>query len=152
MKDLSMPLATPTISPLEAGDYDQWLALWNGNNQGHSNQAVTAETWNRLINPVYPVHGLAARVDGRMAGLLHYILHPVTGHIQPVCYMQDVFIDPAYRRRGLARALIGRLAETGRAERWARIYWLAEQNNQAAQNLYKNIGVKLDFTLHVLPL
>jgi len=143
---------SPLISPLQDDDYEQWLPLWIGNNQGHNNEAVTAETWNRIINPLYPVHGLAVRLDGKIAGLVHYILHPVTGHINPVCYMQDVYIDPAYRRRGLARALIIALAEIGKQEGWPRLYWLAEERNAAAQNLYKNIGVKLDFSLHVLPL
>lgn len=145
-------IPAPTITPLTQDDFDAWLFLWDANNQGHRNPEVTEETWSRLINPIFPVHGLAARCGGKMAGLLHYILHPVTGHINPVCYMQDVFVDPAYRRRGLARALIANLAETGRMEGWPRIYWLAEQDNLAAQNLYRSIGVKLNFSLHVLPL
>lgn len=140
------------IRPLEQDDYDQWLPLWDGNNQGQSNADVTAETWNRLINPVYPVHGLGAFNDGEMTGLLHYILHPVTGHIDPVCYMQDVYVDEKFRQRGIARKLVTELSHIGKMENWARIYWLAEEDNIAAQNLYKNIGVKLNFSLHVLPL
>lgn len=141
-----------TVRPFEEADYGQWLPLWNGNNQGQRNDGVTAETWNRLLNPVYPVHGFGAFENGTMTGLLHYILHPVTGHIDPVCYMQDVYVDPAFRRRGIARKLVSALAQTGKAEKWARIYWLAESENIAAQTLYRNIGVKLNFTLHVLPL
>jgi RimJ/RimL family protein N-acetyltransferase len=37
-------------------------------------------------------------------------------------------------------------------ENWARIYWLADGSNDAAQRLYKNLGVKLDFSLHIMPL
>ena len=140
------------IKPLEQNHYREWLPLWDENNMGQSNQDITAETWRRMTDPAFPVHGLAAWIDGRMAGLLHYILHPVTGHINPVCYMQDVYVAPAFRRKGIARALIAALAETGQNENWARIYWLAENDNEAAQNLYKNIGVKLNFSLHVLPL
>jgi ribosomal protein S18 acetylase RimI-like enzyme len=140
------------IKPLEQKDYEQWLPLWNGNNQGRSDPAVTTQTWGRLMDPDYPVHGLGAHYQGTVAGLLHYILHPVTGHIQPVCYMQDVYVDPSCRRKGIARALVRELEKTAKSEKWARIYWLAEIDNQAAQNLYKNIGFKLGFSLHVLPL
>ncbi len=147
-----MKASSPVISPLGANDFEQWLPLWNGNNQGHLNEAVTAETWRRLIDPAFPVHGFGARCGGAMAGLLHYIVHPVTGHINPVCYMQDVYVDPAHRRKGIARALVMRLAEAGKTQGWPRIYWLAEQNNAAAQSLYKDIGVKLNFSMHVLPL
>lgn len=141
-----------TIRDFDMDDYAHWLPLWDGNNQGHKNQPVTEETWNRILSPVFPVHGLGAFKDGQLVALLHYVLHPVTGHIDPVCYMQDVYVDPAHRRKGVARKLIESLARTGHENNWARIYWLAEQDNIAAQKLYKDIGIKLNFTLHIMPL
>lgn len=144
-----------TVRPVSRADYDQWLVLWNANNQGHKNDEVTAVTWQRLMDGVQkegPVRGLIAEVDGEIAGLVHFILHPVTGHIKPVCYMQDVFVDPGHRRQGIGRALVTALAGIGASEGWARLYWLAEAHNKEAQSLYKNLGLKLDFTLHVLPL
>lgn len=143
---------TAVIDDIRRDDYEQWLALWDANNGGKRDDAVTAETWNRLNNPVFPVHGLVARKGNRLVGLVHYILHPVTGHIMPACYMQDVFVEPAFRKQGIARQMIGHLAATGAREGWARLYWLAEADNVAAQNLYKNLGVKLNFTFHVMPL
>lgn len=139
------------IRPLIAADYEAWIPLWNANNQGHINQEVTAITWQRLMeNP--QVRGLGAFDKDKMVGLVHFILHPVTGHIKNVCYMQDLFIDPAHRRKGYARKLVEALAMTGKKEDWARLYWLAESHNKEAQNLYRSLGYKLDFTLHVLPL
>lgn len=140
------------IRPLALGDYSQWRGLWDANNQGCGKDDVTAETWRRLMSEADPVHGLAACVEDRMAGLLHYVLHPVTGHIAPVCYMQDVFVAPDFRRRGIARALVETLAETGKDAGWARIYWLAENDNVAAQALYRTLGVRLNFSLYILPL
>lgn len=145
-------IISPRIECFKQQDYGTWLALWDANNQGQSHPATTAETWKRILDPAIPVYGLGAYIDDNMAGLLHYILHPVTGHINPVCYMQDVFVDPAQRRKGVAKALIAELARTGKTNDWARIYWLAENDNIAAQNLYRTIGVKLNFSLHVLPL
>ena len=140
-----------TVRAIKAEDYDQWLALWNANNQGHINHEITAATWQRLMSNDQ-VRGLIAEHDGQIAGLVHFILHPVTGHLKPVCYMQDVFVDPAHRRKGIARKLVTALAAVGAHEGWARLYWLAEARNAEAQALYKNLGLKLDFTLHVLPL
>ncbi len=123
---------------------------------GRRDEGVTTETWSRLVDPGSQVNGLCA-IQGRagqndaMIGLVHYILHPTTGHVEPVCYMQDVFVDPAHRQKGIARKLVEHLAKTAKAEKWARIHWFAENNNEAAQALYKNLGVKLDFSLHVLP-
>lgn len=133
-------------------DYEGWHALWLANNKGACAEDVTAETWNRLNLDVYPVHGLVAEKNDKIVGIVHYILHPVTGHISPVCYMQDVFVDEAHRKQGIATAMIEHLAEIGKREDWARLYWLAENNNEDAQALYAHLGIKLNFSLYVHPL
>lgn len=142
----------PEIRPIQPGDYAGWLPLWDGNNQGARNEQVTAMTWARLNDPVFPVHGLMAFIKDKPAGLLHYVLHPTTGSLKEICYMQDVYVDPVFRRQGIARAMITQLSAIGRTRGWARIYWLAENGNAAAQSLYRNLGIRLDFSLHVMPL
>ena len=140
-----------TIRQFKQSDFDNWLPLWNENNQGHENEEVTRQTWERLLDPDSHVNGLGAFDGNKLLGLLHYILHPVTGHLHPVCYMQDLFVSESHRRKGVGRALVNQLADKGRKEDWARMYWLAEADNLEAQELYKNIGVRLNFTLHILP-
>src|SRR5690242_15086407 len=137
------------IDDICTDDRDAWQRLWDANNLGQKNETVSAETWKRLLDPSSPVHGFAARVDGQMVGLVHYILHPVTGHIQPVAYMQDLYVDPPFRRKGIARTLVTHLAALGKQKKWARLYWLAENSNGDAQALYRHLGAKLDFSLHV---
>lgn len=140
------------IRSLAQQDFEAWKPLWEENNLGQVERHVTDNTWQRLMDPASSVCGMGAWIDGKMAGLVHYILHPVTGHIEPVCYMQDVYVDPAFRRRGIGKALVGSVAAQGRQRGWARLYWLAEDNNEAAHALYREIGVKLNFDLYVLPL
>ncbi|MCC6599011.1 MAG: GNAT family N-acetyltransferase [Alphaproteobacteria bacterium] len=140
------------IRPIFPEDYALWLPLWNGNNQGLENEAITKSTWERLNDPNFPIYGFLALKNGKAAGLLHYVLHPTTGNLKNVCYMQDVFVSPDFRRGGLAKALIAALAEEGKRQDWARVYWLAESANMAAQNLYQSLGIRLDFTLHMMPL
>ena len=139
------------IRPLKSEDFPAWLSLWDGNNNGVRDEAVTTETWTRLIDPDFPIHGIVAEDKaGELLGLVHYVLHPTTGSLTDICYMQDVYVDPAQRRKGIARKLVEHLARHAKQEKWGRMYWLAEADNESAQHLYKDIGVKLDFTLHVL--
>lgn len=142
------------IRPIENRDFPGWLPLWDGNNLGHRDEEVTSETWSRLINPEAAVHGLVAEEGGRLIGLVHYITHPTTGSVSDVCYMQDVYVDPEFRRRGIARKLVEELIAVGKKQKqgWARIYWLAESGNEAVQALYKSLGTKMDFTLHMVAL
>ena len=134
-------------------DYESWLPLWQANMENSASDEITAETWRRICDPAFPVGGIGIRPaeDAPLCGICHYILHYTTGNLNQVCYMQDLFIDPAYRRRGLGKILVTYLAALATAKGWARLYWLAEGKNEAAQSLYRSIGYKLDFTLHVLP-
>ncbi len=140
------------IRPLESNDFPAWLPLWDGNNMGHRNEGVTTETWSRITDPDHAVNGLGAFEKSDMVGLVHYILHNTTGYIEPVCYMQDVFVPPEHRKKGIAKKMVKNIEMLAKKNNWARIYWLAENKNEAAQALYKNIGLKLDFALHVIPL
>lgn len=139
------------IRPIHSDDFGAWLPLWNANNLGHINEPVTTQTWMRLTDETAQVCGLVAENKGELVGLLQYVLHPTTGSIEPVCYMQDVFVTPERRSQGIARKMIAELERIGKREAWNRIYWLAEANNEAAQALYKSLGQKMDFTLHILP-
>jgi len=140
------------IRPLTRGDYDGWLPLWQANCLHQISDEVTAETWRRLTNPKEQVYGLGAFDDeGTLQGFLHYILHATTGFIEPACYMQDLYIDEKQRRQGLAKLLVWELNALGKTQNWARIYWFANNNDAAVQNLYKNLGISMDFTLFMLP-
>ena len=97
-----MPLK---IRAIENRDFPDWLPLWDGNNLGQRDEAVTSETWSRLIDPESSVHGLVAEKDGKLVGLAHYITHPTTGSLQDVCYMQDVYDAPPHSQQGIAKTL-----------------------------------------------
>ncbi|MCK5384448.1 MAG: GNAT family N-acetyltransferase [Alphaproteobacteria bacterium] len=141
------------IRPLVLEDYSKWLPLWNGNNLGQHNEDVTAKTWERLCDPKNTqVNGLAADMGGRLLGITHYILHPTTGHINQVCYMQDVYVDPAHRRKGIAKRMVEELTKIAVREKWARMYWLTQTGNLEAKAMYESFGVKLDFSFYVLPI
>ena len=139
------------LRSLERKDHDQWLPLWQANCLHQISDEVTAETWRRLTNPKENVYGLGVFDDNdKLLGFLHYILHPTTGFTAYACYMQDLYIDEAFRRQGYAKRLIWELHALGKAKKWSRIYWFAENNNIATQNLYKTLGIKIDFSLHML--
>lgn len=140
-----------TVRPLERKDYDSWLPLWQENCLHQISDEVTAETWRRLTNPKENVFGLGVfNAENNLIGFLHYILHPTTGFKNDACYMQDVFIDENHRRQGNAKRLIWELHALGKEQKWTRIYWFAEKNNNIAQNLYKNLGISMNFSLHML--
>lgn len=141
-----------SIRPLKHSDYDQWLPLWRENCLHQISDRVTTETWRRLTNPKEQIHGLGVfGEDENLLGFLHYVLHDTTGFIEPACYMQDLFISQLARRKGYAKRLVWELNTLGQDQNWARIYWFAQNSDAAVQNLYKNLGIPMDFTLFMLP-
>lgn len=140
------------IRPLKFDDFPGWVPLWDGNNLGHHDDAVTTETWGRLCDPKNTqVNGLCAEMNNEILGIVHYILHPTTGQINLVCYMQDVYVSPDHRRKGIGMRMVEEVTKIAKKEKWARMYWLTQFGNIEAKKMYENFGVKLDFTLYVLP-
>jgi len=141
------------IRPLQFDDFPAWLPLWDANNLGQRNEAVTSETWSRLCDADnVMVNGLCADMGGEIMGIVHYILHPTTGAINPVCYMQDVYVDKAHRRKGLGKRLVNEVTKIAEKEKWARMYWLTQEGNVEAKAMYENFGIKLNFSFYVLPI
>ena len=143
------------IDKLNKDDREVWEKLWQDSVAEHGSipQDAVDQTWTFLMEEIpFGVNGLCTRdQDGNLIGFLHYILHPVAGAVRPVCYMQDVYVDPASRRQGIATHMIAALSHMCNNNGWERIYWLVESENTAAQSLYNEIGFKLNFTLHAIP-
>ena len=68
-------------------------------------EAVTAATWERML-AVLPLFGRIAEWDGRIAGFTISVLHEGSWTTRPCCYLEDLFVAPDLRGRGIARALI----------------------------------------------
>ena len=66
-------------------------------------------------------------------------------------HLVSMWVDPHYRRRGIARALVGQVVRWA-ADRRARevILWVADQNT-AARRLYERIGFRLTGARQPLP-
>lgn len=92
--------------------------------------------------------GLLAVLDGRPVGLAHYLFHRSCWTIGDVCYLQDLYADPAVRGTGVGRALIeavyARAAEANAAE----VYWMTQEFNATARQLYDRIADKTPFIIY----
>jgi ribosomal protein S18 acetylase RimI-like enzyme len=135
-----------TIRPLAEGDRSGWAPLWRGYLDFYQtvvSDAVTDETWRRLVDPDGPIHGLCAvDGDGAMLGIVHYLFHPVTWSAGPRCYLEDLFTSEAARGRGVGRALIEGVYAAADARGADQVYWLTDETNTVARRLYDRIARK----------
>ncbi|MDF9811192.1 GNAT family N-acetyltransferase [Streptomyces sp. SPB162] len=129
------------ISPLRPWDRVKWEALARGYKAFYETVVPDAgyeETWQRLINGG-ELYGIAARLDGEVVGIAHYLFHANVWSAG-ACYLQDLFVDEAARGRGAARALIEQVADAARERGVPRLYWHTRQDNAQARALYDKIA------------
>ena len=141
------------ITPLREGDRPGWQPLAVGYNAFYERVLPDADydrAWRRLLEG-QEMHGLAARLDGRVAGIAHYLFH--TGiWFDDVCYLADLFVDEAVRGQGAARALIEAVAAAARARGCPRFYWLTKQDNARARALYDKVARFAGFIRYDYPM
>jgi len=59
---------------------------------------------------------------------------------RPGLYIEDLFVDETYRRRGLGRALLLYVAQLANERRCGRLEWAVLDWNEPAINFYKKLG------------
>ena len=115
-------------------DHDDWLRLWTGYNTYYEASvppATTARTWQRILDPNSSTFCRIAEVDGRVIGFSTSVLHDSTWTAAPGCYLEDLFVDPECRGKGIGRKLIEDLVSLAKKNGWARLYWHTRDDNPA---------------------
>ncbi len=140
---------TITIRPLRPEDEPVWRDLWTGYLDYYETsvpEAVYVTTFARLLSGKDgEFRGLVACRGDTPVGLVHYLFHRHCWKIEPVCYLQDLYTDPALRGRGVARRLIEAVYAAADAEGAPAVYWLTQEFNYAGRMLYDKVGVKTPF-------
>ena len=135
---------TLTIRPITAADESDWRRLWTAYLEFYESsvpEEVYRTTFARLLDPARPEqNGLLALRDGQAAGLVHYIFHPHNWRLEDVCYLQDLYTEPAFRGGGVGRALIEAVYEAADERGAPSVYWLTQDFNETARVLYDRVA------------
>jgi GNAT superfamily N-acetyltransferase len=142
------------ITPLRREDEARWAELWRAYLAFYETILPAeqfADTWARILHGTQ-IHGLAARREGAIVGITHYLFHAAAWTTAPYCYLQDLYVDEAARGTGAGRALIEAVAERAREHGASRLYWLTQENNAVARRLYDGLARYSGFIRYEYPL
>jgi len=89
-----------------------------------------------------PFRALIAECDGQTVGYALFFDYYSTWH-GPGFYLEDLYVRPNFRRRGIARALLGRVAAIAESDKRNFIRWAVLHCNQPALNLYRSSGASI---------
>ena len=136
------------IRPIGENEREAWNPLWAGYLEFYKSALrpeISDLTWDRFHDPDEQIFALGGYVDGELMAIAHYLFHRSTWAPDRYCYLEDLFVAPAARRRGLGRALIEAVYQKARVANASRVYWLTQSDNTQARILYDKVADNLGF-------
>ena len=146
---------TLTIRAIEEKDKSQWLKLWAGYLEFYKSTILpeqTELTWKRLINNELKMFGFVAENEDGVIGFTHCLFRPSTWTETDYCYLEDLFVNPNIRGKGIGRALMNKVFELAKVKNSKRVYWTTQEFNKTARVLYDSITPVSEFVQYRLPI
>lgn len=81
--------------------------------------------------------------NGEAAGFALWFINFSTFSGRSGIYLEDLFVRPAYRGKGIGAALLSRLAQECVANGWSRLQWSVLDWNTPSIEFYKSLGATL---------
>ena len=81
-----------------------------------------------------------AEWDGEPAGFAVWFVNFSTFSGRPGIYLEDLFVRPALRGKGIGKALLVHLAKQCVANGWSRLQWAVLDWNTPSIEFYKSLG------------
>lgn len=91
-------------------------------------------------NPKF--HAIIAEWDGKPSGFMFYFYNYSTWEGRPGIYLEDLFVYPDFRGKGIGKALLLKLAEIAKKEMCTRLVWQVLDWNTPSLDFYDAMGAK----------
>ena len=85
---------------------------------------------------------LIAEEDGQPAGFALYFFNYSTWRGRPGLYLEDLFVRPEFRGKGIGKALLVRVAAVAVERGCGRLQWQVLDWNQTAIDFYQSLGAQ----------
>ncbi len=106
----------------------------------HEARAGEEEIGDALFGPQPKVFAHVAELDGEVVGFAVWFPNFSTWLGRHGIYLEDLFVRPAARGRGLGRALLAELARIATERGYGRLEWWVLDWNTAAHGFYRTLG------------
>jgi GNAT superfamily N-acetyltransferase len=137
--DIAIRTATPQDVPLiltfirELAEYERLL---------HEVVATEDAIRASVFGPRPHAEVLIAEADGQPAGFALFFHNYSTFLARPGLFLEDLYVRPAFRRLGIGRALLTRLASIAAERGCGRFEWNVLDWNEPAQRFYESLGAR----------
>lgn len=139
------------IRELEATDYEGWAVLYTGYKafyQVHVSDEDLRTAFDWILDENHPQYGFVVESEGVLVALAHYQVHPNPLTANYRMYLNDLYVDKAYRNRGCAGSIIETLTTICQNEGFEKLRWVTAEDNYRARSLYDKLASKSNFIIY----
>ena len=108
----------------------------------HEVEATVESLRESLFGPKSVAGALFARYDGKLAGYAIYFLTFSSFVGRAGIWLEDVYVRPEFRKRGLGKGLIEAVGRIGVERDCRRFEWTALNWNENALGFYRDLGAR----------
>jgi GNAT superfamily N-acetyltransferase len=132
------------VRSVRAEDFPRWRALYRGYADFYcveQTEEMAERVWSWLNDPSHEMEALVAEDGhGRVIGLAHF--RPFTRPLSATTggFLDDLFVDPAYRGSGAADALLSTLRAIASERDWSVVRWITADDNYRARSKYDQVA------------
>ncbi|HIK08302.1 MAG TPA: GNAT family N-acetyltransferase [Trichormus sp. M33_DOE_039] len=89
------------------------------------------------------IEAILAEYEGKAVGFALFFHNYSTFLTKPGLYLEDLFVLPEYRRQGIGKALLIKLAQIAVERDCGRLEWTVLDWNESAQAFYRSMGASI---------
>jgi GNAT superfamily N-acetyltransferase len=144
-----------TVSPLSQNDRSEWQHLYRAYADFYK-MPMTDETlntvWSWIFDPSNTFYCLIAKDEsGNGIGLMHYREMPSPLRGAHVGFLDDLFVAPSCRGKGVVEALYKALDQEAKHHGWPFVRWITAEDNHRARSVYDKISEKTHWVTYQMP-
>ncbi len=133
-----------SIQPATVDDVDAILRLIQGLADYEKLSHEVVATREKIIETLFGeklfAECLLAKMDGQTVGFALFFHNYSTFLGQPGIYLEDLFVQPDFRGKGVGRKLLQSVAQIAVQRKCGRLEWAVLDWNQPAINFYDSLG------------
>ncbi|BAY65403.1 putative N-acetyltransferase [Calothrix brevissima NIES-22] len=138
--DLTLRFAEPEDSSV-LFDLIQQLAEYEKLSHAVTGDAMALKE--HLFGSPRYIEAILAEYAGQAVGFALFFHNYSTFLTKPGIYLEDLFVVPEYRRQGIGKALLTKLAQIAVERNCGRLEWSVLDWNEPAQNFYRTMGASI---------
>jgi ribosomal protein S18 acetylase RimI-like enzyme len=135
-------------------DFSRWSEMWDEYMQFYQStytKELMEHTFQKLNSSDQTIGCLVACDQQDIPiGFLTYISHFSTWQINPVCYLNDLYVKKDRRQSGAAKAMLDKLKVISQNQNWSAVYWRTKPDNHVAREFYDKLAESSDWIVYTI--